>query len=103
MPRPTRTCWQGLTKRGFKLTPGPDGTGWQIMYQSRGGGYYFDCRLLADDRRWPRRPDPVRRYRALRAEGARLKDGTVRQADLIVLATGYEGRRKRCAPSSAMR
>ncbi|MPZ35374.1 MAG: hypothetical protein GEV13_31105 [Rhodospirillales bacterium] len=34
---------EGLKKRGFKLTSGPDGTGWQIIYGNRGGGHYFDA------------------------------------------------------------
>ena len=35
-----RPLLEGLQRRGFRLTSGPDATGWQIMYQSRGGGYY---------------------------------------------------------------
>jgi putative flavoprotein involved in K+ transport len=38
-----RELLEGLKKRGFKLTSGADGTGWQIMYGKRGGGYYFDA------------------------------------------------------------
>lgn len=85
---------EGLKKRGFKLTAGPDGTGWQIMYQNRGGGYYFDAgcsQMVVDGRIGLVQFADIERFCA---EGARLKDGTVRAADLIVLATGYEGQKE---------
>lgn len=79
----------GLKGIGFKFDIGADGTGHQMKYQRRGGGYYLNAGasdlmiegeigLLAWDR-----------IETFCAEGARLKDGTVRAADLIVLATGY--------------
>lgn len=33
----------GLERRGFRLSFGDDGSGWQFLYQNRGGGYYFDA------------------------------------------------------------
>ena len=93
-----RELLEGLKKRGFKLTSGPDGTGWQIMYQNRGGGYYFDagCSQMIVDGRVGLIPfADIERFCA---EGVRLKDGTVRQADLIVLATGYEGQKEAVRP-----
>ncbi|MBI3196581.1 MAG: NAD(P)/FAD-dependent oxidoreductase [Rhodospirillales bacterium] len=88
----------GLRKRGFKLTSGPDGTGWQIMYGNRGGGYYFDAgcsQMIVDGRVGLIQFADIERFCA---EGVRLKDGTVRQADLIVLATGYEGQKEAVRP-----
>lgn len=88
----------GLTKRGFKLTGGPDGTGWQVMYQSRGGGYYFDAgcsQMIVDGRIGLIQFDDIERFCA---EGVRMKDGTTRPADLIVLATGYEGQKEAVRP-----
>lgn len=85
---------EGLKKRGFRLTSGADGTGWQIMYQNRGGGYYFDAgcsQMIVDGRVGLIAFAEIERFCA---EGARMKDGTVRQADLIVLATGYEGQKE---------
>ncbi|MDI1285312.1 MAG: NAD(P)/FAD-dependent oxidoreductase [Reyranella sp.] len=85
---------EGLKKRGFKLTSGPDGTGWQIMYGNRGGGYYFDAgcsQMIVDGRVGLIQFADIERFSA---EGVRMKDGTVRQADLIVLATGYEGQKE---------
>ena len=89
-----RELLEGLKKRGFKLSSGPDGTGWQIMYQNRGGGYYFDAgcsQMIVDGRVGLIQFADIERFCA---EGARMKDGTVRPADLIVLATGYAGQKE---------
>jgi len=86
-----RALLEGLRARGFRLTSGPEGTGWQIMYQSRGGGYYFDAgcsQLIIEGRVGLIQFDDIARFGP---EGAILKDGRVKPADLIVLATGYEG------------
>jgi putative flavoprotein involved in K+ transport len=80
----------GLIARGFKYDIGEDKTGHQMKYRRRGGGYYLDVgcsgliisgaiRLLQFDQ--------IERFVA---EGARLKDGSTRPADLLVLATGYQ-------------
>lgn len=82
---------EGLARRGFRLTFGEDGTGWQVMYQNRGGGYYFDAgcsEMIIDGRVGLIQYGDIERFGP---EGAVMKDGSVRPADLIVLATGYEG------------
>lgn len=84
----------GLAAKGFKLTSGPDGTGWQIMYQQRGGGYCFDAgcsQMIIDGRVGLLQFSDIDRFCP---EGARMKDGSVKPADLIVLATGYEGQKE---------
>lgn len=86
-----RALLDGLRARGFRLTSGPDGTGWQIMYQSRGGGYYFDAgasQMIIDGRIGLIQFEDIARFGP---DGAIMKDGSVKAADLIVLATGYEG------------
>ena len=86
-----RELLEGLARRGFRLGFGEDDTGWQIMYQSRGGGYYFDAgcsEMVVDGRVGLIQYDDIERFGP---EGAIMKDGGVRPADLIVLATGYEG------------
>jgi putative flavoprotein involved in K+ transport len=86
-----RELLDGLERRGFRLTSGPDDTGWQIMYQSRGGGYYFDAgcsQMVVDGRIGLIQFAEIEHFGP---EGAVMKDGSVKQADLIVLATGYEG------------
>ena len=86
-----RELLEGLERRGFRLTFGDDDTGWQIMYQSRGGGYYFDAgcsEMIIDGRVGLIQFDDIECFGA---EGAVMRDGSMRPADLIVLATGYEG------------
>lgn len=93
-----KTLLDGLVKRGFKLTSGPQGDGWQIMYGRRGGGYYFDAgcsQMIVDGKIGLIQYADIER---LCAEGARMKDGTVKQADLIVLATGYLGQKEAVRP-----
>lgn len=82
---------EGLERRGFRLTSGEEGSGWQIMYQSRGGGYYFDAgcsEMVVDGRVGLIQYAEIERFGP---EGAIMKDGSTKPADLIVLATGYEG------------
>ncbi len=86
-----RALLDGLERRGFRLYFGPEDTGWQIMYQNRGGGYYFDAgcsQMIVDGRIGLIQYADIERFGP---DGAIMKDGTVKQADLIVLATGYEG------------
>jgi cation diffusion facilitator CzcD-associated flavoprotein CzcO len=80
----------GLTAVGFKLDYGEDDTGWQFKYLTRGGGYYFNvgCSDLV-----ARREIALRQFADIEsfvAEGARMKDGEMLAASLIVLATGYK-------------
>ncbi|MDI4236245.1 NAD(P)/FAD-dependent oxidoreductase [Bradyrhizobium sp. Arg237L] len=81
---------EGLARVGFKLDYGEDNTGWQFKYLTRGGGYYFNvgCSDLI-----------VKGEIALKqfadvetfvADGARMKNGELVAADLVVLATGYK-------------
>jgi cation diffusion facilitator CzcD-associated flavoprotein CzcO len=82
---------KGLKRRGFRLTFGAEDTGWQIMYQTRGGGYYFDAgcsQLIVDGKVGLIQYADIERFGP---EGAVMKNGSVESADLIVLATGYEG------------
>jgi cation diffusion facilitator CzcD-associated flavoprotein CzcO len=79
-----------LEKKGFRLDYGEDGTGWQFKYLSRGGGYYFNvgCSdLIINDEVGLAQFSDIAEFVA---NGARMRDGTTLQADLIVLATGYK-------------
>ena len=81
----------GLQRVGFKLDFGADGTGWQFLYLTRGGGYYFNvgCSDLIVERRigLVQSADIA----GFVADGAQLRSGEKVPADLIVLATGYKG------------
>ncbi len=82
---------QGLERVGFRLEFGENGTGWPLKYRARGGGYYFNVGasdLIA------RREIGLIQYAdiaSFTAAGMKMKDGSERPADLIVLATGYKG------------
>jgi cation diffusion facilitator CzcD-associated flavoprotein CzcO len=80
----------GLTAVGFRLDYGEDDTGWQFKYLTRGGGYYFNvgCSDLV-----ARREIALRQFADIESfvtDGARMKNGEMLAADLIVLATGYK-------------
>jgi len=69
-----------LEQKGFRLCDGEDGTGWQFLYLTRGGGYYFNvgCSdLIADGRIGLAQFDEL--------------EELLKEADLVVLATGWKG------------
>ena len=80
-----------MTRRGFRLDFGDDGAGWQFKYLTRGGGYYFNvgCSdLIVKGEVGLIQFSDIREFVA---DGARLRNGDLLEADLIVLATGYQG------------
>ncbi|KAI9011588.1 hypothetical protein DFJ74DRAFT_645576 [Hyaloraphidium curvatum] len=89
-----RPLLDALAARGFRLAFGHEDTGWQIMYQQHGGGYYFNAgasEMIADGAVGLLHWDDLE---AFCPEGAKMKDGTVVPADLVVLATGYASQRE---------
>jgi cation diffusion facilitator CzcD-associated flavoprotein CzcO len=80
-----------LEAAGFRLEYGEDGTGWPLKFRTRGGGYYFNVgasELIAGGKIKLIQAADIEAYVA---DGLKLRDGTTRKADLIVLATGYKG------------
>ena len=80
-----------LEQRGFKLDWGEDGTGWQFLYLTRGGGYYFNvgCSdLVAEGKVALAQFTDIDRFVA---DGVHMRGGSLIAADLVVLATGYKG------------
>jgi len=75
-----RPLLQKLEEKGFRLTDGEDGTGWQFMYLTRGGGYYFNvgCSEL------------IVEGKVGFAQFSELEK-TLEGTELVVLATGYKG------------
>lgn len=78
-----------LNAVGFRTDYGEDGTGFQMKYLRRGGGYYLDvgCSDLIAERKIG-----LLQYadiEKVERDGLRLRDGGRLRADLIVLATGY--------------
>ncbi|MGW3472671.1 FAD-dependent oxidoreductase [Saccharopolyspora sp. NPDC000995] len=100
-----RDTYQWLTKRtcqldqelldklhavGFETDFEPDGTGFHMKYLRKGGGYYINvgCSdLIANGEIALRHARDLDR---LESDGLRFTDGSAVEADLIVLATGYE-------------
>jgi len=86
-----RPLLDALEKAGFRLDFGEDGTGWPLLYRTRGGGYYFNVgcsELIASGE------IGIVQYHDIEtfiADGARMMDGRRLKAELIVLATGYKG------------
>lgn len=79
----------GLIARGFKYDLGEDGTGHQMKYRRRGGGYYLDAGcsgLIINGEIGLLQFDAIERFVE---SGALLRDGSIVPADLLVLATGY--------------
>ncbi|KXH53543.1 flavin-containing monooxygenase [Colletotrichum salicis] len=84
----------GLRKAGFELDFGPDGSGIYRKYITRGGGYYIDVgcsQLIVDGNvKVHHSPEGITGFTPT---GLALADGTTLDAEIVVLATGYDGMR----------
>lgn len=83
-----------LAARGFRLWAGEDETGFQMMYLRYGGGYYFNVgcsELIVAGKVKLLQFAGIDRFVA---GGARLKDGSLMPAELLVLATGYQNQQE---------
>ncbi|MQA82538.1 MAG: SidA/IucD/PvdA family monooxygenase [Streptosporangiales bacterium] len=104
-----RDTYQHLTKRtrdydqdlldrlhavGFESDFEPDDTGFHMRYLRRGGGYYINvgCSELIADRKIGL--VHARDMNTFTGNGLLLADGTTVEADLVVLATGYENQQE---------
>lgn len=79
----------GLIARGFKWNDGDDHMGHNMLIRTRYGGYYLDggcSELIINGEIGLMQYDEIERFAQ---GGALLKDGTLKPADLIVLATGF--------------
>ncbi|KAJ5083936.1 flavin-binding protein [Penicillium alfredii] len=82
---------EGLERAGFKLEWGIDRSGIARLYYTRGGGYYVDVgcsKLIIDGKiKVHQSPDGISGFTS---NAVVLKDGTHLEADVVVLATGYD-------------
>jgi len=82
---------EGLTKAGFRIDFGEDGSGIYRKYITRGGGYYIDVgcsQLIIDGKiKLQQSPDGIKGFEP---HALVLADGTKMDADVVVLATGYD-------------
>ena len=80
----------GLARAGFKTDFGEDGSGALMKYLRRGGGYYVDVgcsTLIAEGKVKIKQGVEIERFTTT---GLEFADGTTLDADIVVLATGYE-------------
>ena len=80
----------GLAAKGFKLDWGHDETGHQMKFRRRHGGYYLNCgcsELIASGEIGLLQHENTDVFVE---RGLRMQDGSVEEADLIVVATGYQ-------------
>jgi putative flavoprotein involved in K+ transport len=85
-----RKMIDGLVARGFKWDMGDDNAGHQMLIRRRYGGYYLDAgcaELIIKGEVGLLHFGEIERFVA---SGALLKDGSVKPADLVVLATGFD-------------
>ncbi|HEX7220076.1 MAG TPA: NAD(P)/FAD-dependent oxidoreductase [Burkholderiales bacterium] len=75
-----RDLLEALERKGFRLDFGEDGTGWQFMYLTRGGGYYFNVGCS----------DLIVEGKIALAQYDEL-ERVLPGAELVVLATGWKG------------
>ncbi len=84
-----RKTIDGLIARGFQWNDGDDHMGHNMLIRTRYGGYYLDggCSdLIIKGEIGLMQYDQIERFAP---GGALLKDGSIKPADLIVLATGF--------------
>ncbi|KAF2704030.1 putative flavin-containing monooxygenase YUCCA3 [Pleomassaria siparia CBS 279.74] len=85
---------EGLKKAGFKLDFGHDGSGIYRKYITRGGGYYIDVgasKLIIDGKiKVEQSPDGIKGFEE---NSLVLADGRKLEADIVVLATGFDNMR----------
>lgn len=85
-----RDTHDGLRRVGFRLDQGYLGGGYFANYLHRGGGYYLNVgasEYIIDGRIGLIQNDRIVTYEP---QGARLDDGSLLPADIVVLATGYQ-------------
>ncbi|MSQ18630.1 MAG: NAD(P)/FAD-dependent oxidoreductase [Betaproteobacteria bacterium] len=81
---------KGLIACGFKWDMGEDNTGHQMKIRKRSGGYYLNIgcsELIIKGEIGLLQYDQIEKFVP---EGALLKDGSIKPADLVVTATGFQ-------------
>ncbi|MEE4598574.1 NAD(P)/FAD-dependent oxidoreductase, partial [Streptomyces sp. DSM 41524] len=83
-----------LEAAGFRTDYGEEDSGFQMKYMTRGGGYYLNvgCAelIISQEIGLIQFADAD----GFTAQGLRMSDGTVVEADLVVLATGYQSQQE---------
>lgn len=86
-----------LEAAGMRLSDGVNGLGWLDLFLRHGGGYYLDKGASAVIAAGGIRILRADRIVEFVADGAKLDDGSVLEAEIVVLATGYQNRQTEVA------
>ncbi|KAJ3893387.1 hypothetical protein GG344DRAFT_87211 [Lentinula edodes] len=80
---------EGLSKRGFRVNKGIEGTGAMVLYLTIGSGYYLDtgASQLIIDGKIKLKNDSL--LQSFTPTGLKFVDGSEISADVVVYATGY--------------
>ncbi|TFK48083.1 FAD/NAD(P)-binding domain-containing protein [Heliocybe sulcata] len=84
-----RKIIEGLTKRGFKLTWGDNGSGAVYLAWTKAGGYYYDVgasQMIIDGRIKLKNDSLIERFTET---GIKFEDGSELECDVVVFATGF--------------
>ncbi|EPQ61345.1 FAD/NAD P-binding domain-containing protein [Gloeophyllum trabeum ATCC 11539] len=84
---------EGLTKRGFKLTWGEEGSGALGLVWTKAGGYYYDvgasC-MIIDGRIKLKNDSLIERFTKT---SIKFEDGSELECDVVIFATGFDDAR----------
>ncbi|KAH7888534.1 FAD/NAD(P)-binding domain-containing protein [Phlebopus sp. FC_14] len=83
----------GLRRVGFKLTLGPDDSGFVILAWEKAGGYYLDVgasQMIIDGKIKLKSDGPIKCFTPT---GLLFEDGSTLEADVVIFATGYSDAR----------
>jgi cation diffusion facilitator CzcD-associated flavoprotein CzcO len=83
---------EGLENAGMRLGDGRDDAGWLSEFFHHGGGFYINVGASDVIVQGGIKVVQAEHIERFTEDGARLDDGTVLKADLVVLATGYQNR-----------
>ncbi|KAJ4485257.1 hypothetical protein J3R30DRAFT_3730510 [Lentinula aciculospora] len=88
-PSHTRDLLDGLSKRGFRVNKGIQGTGAMVLYLATGSGYYLDtgASQLIIDGKIKLKSDSL--IQSFTETGLEFEDRSDISADVVVYATGY--------------
>jgi len=84
-----REMIDGLTKRGFKLNWGENGSGAIYLAWTKAGGYYYDVgasQMIIDGRIKLKNDSLIERFTKT---GIRFEDGSELKCDVVIFATGF--------------
>ncbi|MGN7860907.1 NAD(P)-binding domain-containing protein [Microbacterium sp. 22303] len=84
---------KGLEAAGLRLGDGVNGQGWLDLFLRTGGGYYLNKGASEVIVAGGIKVLPYDRIVEFVGDGAKLDDGSVLEADIVILATGYLNRK----------